>query len=643
MVRMMTTIETYVRRGQGSLRKWAVSPGFRQTAELGLCALSGTALSAASLAGVPQPLAMGLVCALSGFRALAAALGGAVGYWFFWGAAGIQGIWWLGFGLAAALALGKRRILDESPLLMMSLAGLIVSATGLGFQLWRADGATIPQYLLRIALGAGSAKLFELVRERRDALADWLGLGCLVLGLAQIAPFGFSLGYVAGGMAAAAGALPAAALAGLALDLSRIGRVPMTAVLSLAYFARSVPLGKRWFSCLAPGLSCLLVMALSAQGELMPFFGLVTGGGLSLLLPGLPAPVRPRGETGLTQVRLELMAGVLAETQKTLLEAPGVPIDEEALLCRTRERACGSCPNRKTCRDRLVPLPESLLHNPLVEVSALSVACKKPGRMILELRRSQEQYRTLRADRERQREYRWAVIQQYQFLSAFLQQQSDGLTRRARHLKARFTPEMAVCSAGREAANGDRCAGFMGTGCRYYMVLCDGMGTGLGAAQEGQSALSLLRQMLTAGFPAEYALRSINALLVLRGRAAAVTMDLAEIHLDSGRATLYKWGAAPSWLLRSTGAEKIGTATPPPGLSVTEGRETVERLSLRRGEMLILVSDGVGVEDALGRIRGFSALPPGEAAARLLQFGGENREDDATVAAVRLRGGVLST
>ena len=92
---MMTTIETYVRRGQGSLRKWAVTPGFRQTAELGLCALSGTALSAASLAGVPQPLAMGLVCALSGFRALAAALGGAVGYWFFWGAAGIQGLWWM--------------------------------------------------------------------------------------------------------------------------------------------------------------------------------------------------------------------------------------------------------------------------------------------------------------------------------------------------------------------------------------------------------------------------------------------------------------------------------------------------------------------------------------------------------------------
>ena len=280
---------------------------------------------------------------------------------------------------------------------------------------------------------------------------------------------------------------------------------------------------------------------------------------------------------------------------------------------------------------------------PLVEVSSLSVACKKPGRMILELRRTQEQYRALRADRQRQSEYRTAVIQQYQFLSDYLRQQSDLLCSREARLRQRYTPEAAVCAAGKESANGDRCAAFMGTGCRYYLALCDGMGTGLGAAQEGQSAISLLRRMMSAGFPAEYAVRSINSLLVLRGRAGAVTVDLAEIHLDSGRVILYKWGAAPSWLLRGGGAEKIGTVTPPPGLSISEGRETVERLSLRRGEVLVLASDGVEVETALRRVRGLCALPPGEMAAKLLEFGGQEREDDATVAAVRLRGGVLST
>jgi stage II sporulation protein E len=113
-------------------------------------------------------------------------------------------------------------------------------------------------------------------------------------------------------------------------------------------------------------------------------------------------------------------------------------------------------------------------------------------------------------------------------------------------------------------------------------------------------------------------------------------MDLTEIQLDTGRASVYKWGAAPSYLIRENEAEKIGTATPPPGLSVTDGRETVERLSLRRGEVLIMVSDGVAGEEALRRIGRISAQPPGELAAKILQYGAQGAEDDATVAAVTL-------
>ena len=289
-----------------------------------------------------------------------------------------------------------------------------------------------------------------------------------------------------------------------------------------------------------------------------------------------------------------------------------------------------------------MPLPNQLLHSPLVEVASLSIPCKKPGRLILELRRTQEQLRILKADRERQREYRSAVIQQYGFLAQWLQQQSDWLPRRPERLRQRFTAEVAICSAGREAANGDRCISFPASGCRHYVMICDGMGTGPEAAREGRDGARLLRQMLVSGFPPEHALRSLNSLLVLRGRAAAVTVDLAEVHLDSGRVTLYKWGAAPSWLLGEE-TEKIGTATPPPGLSVTEGRETVERLSLRQGQTLILVSDGVDPVGMLDPMGEFWHLPPGELAAKLLEQGARDRQDDATVAAVRLLPGAVST
>ena len=640
---MMTTIETYVRKGRADLRRWAADPAVRLGLKIGFCFGGGLLMAAGGLARSPQPLAMGLVSALSGWPAAVTAAGAAAGYLLFWGQAGQQGLLWLALVLPVALLLGRRRILEDSPYLMMAIASLIVSASGLVFQLWAGDTTTVPVYLLRIGVGTLSAKLFEVLRDRRDPAADWMGAGIGVLCLTRLSPLGFCLGYPAAGMLATGSAFPAAALGGLALDLAGVCRTPMTAVLCLSFLVRMVPVGERWLKYIAPGAVYLLVMALSGNRELLPFWGLALGGVMGVLLPPAPPLTHRRGETGMAQVRLELMANCLAETQQLLLEEASVPIDEEAILQRTQDRACGSCPNRKQCQGRLVPLPNRMLHMPLYDTASLDYPCKKPGRLILELRRSQEQLRFLKADRQRQAEYRTAVIQQYQFLGNFLRQQSDLLPRRGDRLRQRFYPEVSCATAGRENANGDRCIWFPGPGCTYFLLLCDGMGTGLGAAQEGQSAASLLRQMLTAGFPAEYALRSLNSLTVLRGRAGAVTVDLAEIHLDSGRAAVYKWGAAPSWLIRDGAAEKIGTAGPPPGLSVKDARETVERLSLRRGEVLILLSDGVDGEAALRRIKSFSAQPPGELAAKLLEFGARKGQDDATAAAVRLQPGTLST
>ena len=196
--------------------------------------------------------------------------------------------------------------------------------------------------------------------------------------------------------------------------------------------------------------------------------------------------------------------------------------------------------------------------------------------------------------------------------------------------------EVKIAAKGKETANGDRCQAFSGAGGKYYVLLCDGMGTGLGAAQEGKNALDMLRQMLTAGLPAEYALQSINSLCCLRGCGGAVTIDLAELCLETGKAAVYKWGAVPSVLLRGSGSEKIGTAGPPPGLDITKTRETVDRLSLRRGETLILMSDGVDREAVLRCAWIAPGEPLGEYAAKLLEICWSDKSDDATVAVIRL-------
>ena len=315
---------------------------------------------------------------------------------------------------------------------------------------------------------------------------------------------------------------------------------------------------------------------------------------------------------------------------KATYTAGGKTVDASAVLQKVRQRACGSCSARNSCPQQS-SLDESLLQNPL------DAQCRKSGRLIPELRRGQEQLKLLKADSARQSEYRAAMVQQYQFLGDFLRGLADDLPRRGQRPRAWFRAEAAARSRSKELANGDRCLAFPGPECRYYVLLCDGMGTGLGAAQEGQSAGSLLRQMLTAGFPAAHALRTLNSILALRGSAGAVTVDLAELYLDTGHATLYKWGAAPSWLLRRGSTEKIGTATPPPGISVTESRETVEKLSLRRGEALVLLSDGVDGEGISRRSDLTPDMPPGELAAKILEYGRGKQMDDATAAVIRLR------
>jgi len=633
----MTTIQSYVRRGRHTLRRWAVDPRIHTLVRGGGYFAAGFALSAASLGQGLLPLPLALVCACGRWSAVLTALGGVLGYQVFWDI-GQQPLVWLLSGLCVALILGERRISRDAPLLLPAVAGLIVASAGVLFQTLGMEDTPIALYLIRVGLATGATWLFTQVRKGRNPVLEWLTCGLAVLSLVQIAPLPwFSLGFFAAGALAVMGAFPAVAIAGLALDLAQVTPVPMTAVLVLAYLIRLFPTSTSWAVGIAPGVTYLLVMWLCDMWDILPLPALVLGAVVGSFLPVPGKIAHRRGETGAAQVRLELAAGVLSQTQQLLLEAPEVPLDEDALVTRAAERACADCPNRKGCKDtqRICLLPGLLLHKPLLQTEELPIVCRKSGRFLAELHRSQEQLRSIRADRQRQKEYRTAVIQQYQFLSEFLQDLSDKLPKRTQ-TPALYSAQVSVFGNRPEEENGDRCLRFPGTEGRYYVLLCDGMGTGLGAVQEGRTAGAMLRRLLSAGYPAEYALRSINNICALRDRAGAVTIDLAEIHLTTGKVSLYKWGAVPSYLVTPMGAEKIGTAGPPPGLSVADYRERTERLTLRQGHLLVMVSDGVAEADAMRCCVDGVDKTPGEIAVALITAAEDSGQDDATVVAISI-------
>ncbi len=636
---MMATMQTQLRSAGMTVKRWCRDPRVHAGVRVGAYALAGFVLSAASLSHHCLPLAAGAVCGLGGWQAALVALGGAAGYLTYWGNQGIMGLVWVAAALIASMALGDRRITKATPLLLPAISGLIVAGSGLGFQWILGDTTPVGIYFLRIALAMAAAALTAVVTTRRSPIPDWLACGFGVLALVQALPVTvINPGFLLAGYLAAGTSFPPAAVAGLALDLAQVSPVPMAAAMTMAWLSGLSPGKNVWMKRLAPATCYIIVMALAGVWQPWVALPLAVGGCARAVVRGIRPQAYRRGETGAVQVRLEMVAGVMAQTQQLLLETGLPTLDEDALMQKCAQNACGSCSCRKNCEDRetVLALPGGVLHCELLNREDLPVNCRRGERLLQELHRGQEQLRLHMNCRARQAECRDAVIQQYQFLGQYMQNLSDGLGRRQGYKRPRFQPKVAVYANRRESENGDRCCWFAGTEGRYYVVLCDGMGTGAGAVEEGNGAMNMVKKLLSAGFPGEYALRSLNSLCALRGRAGAVTVDVAEMNLDTGKVTLYKWGSAPSWVLNHLGAEKLGTATPPPGLSVTDGRETVERLSLRRGETLVLLSDGVGGEDALRSLAVPSTMPLGEVAAEILELSDVSSGDDATIAAIRL-------
>lgn len=574
-------------------------------------------LSAAQIRGNPLPIAAVAVGLFSGRFRCAAALGATVGYGAFYGVSGaLPAVWASGILLLTAYP-----ALNRSTLLPWISGGWVGAATlaFLAMGLWQ---GTMPVFALQIAAATGGSLLFTYCRGRKRTWLPLAGVWVYALTCIHRAP-----GLLMVAMAVSTLSVSNCLLWAAALEAARPGAVPLTLVVGLSALARQIPMGRLLRRIAAPALGALSAMLIAGRFDPTLTVCFCCGGFAGALMPAALGKAPPKS-TGAAQVKLESMARLLGKLQKSLLDIPEPYLDEPAFLDKLRTNACGSCSAREVC-NREGEISEALLHGDL------SFRCRKTGRVLRELQTTQEQMSILRRSHCRQREFRAALVQQYGYLSCLMEMLSDSLADTSPEPKPNFRIRICVRSRKKEFANGDRCMAFAGPGCRFYIALCDGMGTGLLASEEAGSTAALLRGMLQNGMPPQYALGVINAQLALREMAGAVTVDLAEVNLENGTASVYKWGAAPSWLLRRGRPMQVGASNPPPGISPDANGHTVSRLSLSRGEMLILISDGVALtEDVLQSA--FACPPEPEALAeKLLEFLPEG-SDDATAAAIRL-------
>ncbi|MEG2421883.1 MAG: SpoIIE family protein phosphatase, partial [Oscillospiraceae bacterium] len=133
-----------------------------------------------------------------------------------------------------------------------------------------------------------------------------------------------------------------------------------------------------------------------------------------------------------------------------------------------------------------------------------------------------------------------------------------------------------------------------------YALLCDGMGAGEGAHRESALALHLLEQFLKAGVDTEAALKTLNSALALRWEAEGgfTTVDLLRLDLVRGEGCIYKYGAAPSYLLCGGTVSRLSGSALPAGLLT--GEDTApDRLPFQvsPGDRIVLLSDGISAEE----------------------------------------------
>jgi stage II sporulation protein E len=211
-------------------------------------------------------------------------------------------------------------------------------------------------------------------------------------------------------------------------------------------------------------------------------------------------------------------------------------------------------------------------------------------------------------------------------------------------------PFMATASVSGKNKAGESVSGDTGTWFRredglLCILLCDGMGSGAEARKESGLAVRLLQNFLKAGVEPEAALCTVNSALALKGEESGgcTTVDLLTIELFTGLCSVYKFGAAPTYLRKNSKVSCItGSALPAGIMAGDDVKPDVTRFRAGEGDWILLLSDGLVGGESDDWLReafvGYEGHSPGELANKLLGLSVKENEstDDSTVIAVRL-------
>ncbi|MBQ5318071.1 MAG: SpoIIE family protein phosphatase [Oscillospiraceae bacterium] len=197
---------------------------------------------------------------------------------------------------------------------------------------------------------------------------------------------------------------------------------------------------------------------------------------------------------------------------------------------------------------------------------------------------------------------------------------------------------------GREATSGDSNTFFRDGFGNIYLLISDGMGSGVRAAVESCMTVSLMSKIIRAGLGINAAVRLINLLLLTKSADESfATVDLVKLNLFSGKAEIIKLGAAQTFIKTNGTVKTVESWSTPVGI-VSSVEISKRGIQLSDGDEIVMITDGIN-EECFPRIRELmlsTGVSPQDCAEKIIGFAdiskSENysHKDDKTVYVVKL-------
>lgn len=662
-----------------ALQKWFYTqsplvitrPALRETSACLGYVICGFLLSCGKLGGLPAPFALALLASVGGgLRGLTCLIGAAAGYLTMQPFS--QGLQMTSSGIliyVVSYIFGSLWVTRRNWFRCI-VAGTMTGAVGLIFLLsQKLTPLLLTGYAQTVLLSALMPVAYDrLFREKKRSAGSLLALSSFLVGAAEVPlPGGMRLGCVAAVAIAAVAARrsdlsTAAALAagsGLALDAAMgTGGFWMLYLGAGGVVGAGVPQRYGVLRVIAFGTATGAALLYTGRAAPELWLTLGVGIGISLLLPAgliVGREISAIAQSAdLVEERLTCGQTVLRRLYDAIGIDPAVRENQEKLhiFDKAAARVCRRCTRYGQCWEKgaqdtyrlLQPILPVVLERGAVRredfPEEFARECRHLEGLVVAINQELDGIACRSQCRSRSEEERLIVSRSLLHMSRMLEKNARQLRSDRRIPEEAYTARLGVAARGRRGArlSGDRGASIHTDDGLLYVIVCDGAGTGEPAAAESLLAVDTLVELIQAGMPPEDAMELLNGMYVLRDAGSFSTMDVLELSLLSGQGTLYKWGAAPSYVKSGNVVKKIGSAAPPPGLCAgnTCGAEVL-RLNLWSGDLLVLVSDGVVSEETEVLIRDFEGENVKALATALVDRAEEiGGEDDMTAAVIRV-------